>query len=478
MIRLAIATIIVLALFTSALGGENKVTLAYRELYAPGHFGNWYEIMAPREAEEMLREAKHWGFNAYGDWLDTADLKHPANNPRREYLMSQAIWENKKRILSIAHRLGLQTNIVITPNHVFLDQLRPDLLADTSHDKRMFGQLICPSKPEARKIILDNYRWMFRDLKESGTQLDSITGGPYDYGGCSCDECRPWITTFGQLMVEIHDVAREWFPNVKLRLLGWWWNRQEHDTFREWADANYPERFASLSAHIPYGHTQPDPSIVLPKSCEFHAFVHIGYGDKSTPRDAYGAWGPMAAPERIPTTIADITKGGATGFAAYSEGHYDDVNKALLAGIASGRHPDATSVLKSYASHYFGANAGQQDAWAAWLKQWGEPFAVDAVSTRKGFDKLDQTARGTWRFDQWESRLRLFEANQEVLEGKEWDAARLSAARRFYDERERMYRDIWKLGLVRHVLNPRYHQPSWYAEYAKQPQETMVSDEQ
>ncbi|HEX2949114.1 MAG TPA: hypothetical protein VHV83_06050, partial [Armatimonadota bacterium] len=78
-------------------------SFTYRELYAPAHFGNSYEVMAPYEMRAVLNEAKFWGFNAYGDWLDAADIKSPFNSPKNTYLLPQAIWEQKLSSFRIAN---------------------------------------------------------------------------------------------------------------------------------------------------------------------------------------------------------------------------------------------------------------------------------------------------------------------------------------------------------------------------------------
>ncbi|MCX6375330.1 MAG: hypothetical protein NTU88_04720 [Armatimonadetes bacterium] len=441
---------------------------AYLELYGPAHFGNSYEVMASYQMKETLQEAKFWGFNAYGDWLDAADLKDPHNNPRSEFLLPQALWDRKLQSYAIAQQLGFMTDLVVTPNHVYLDQLAPDLLADRSGG-RIQGQLICPSQPRAREIILGNHRNLFKDLHARGVKLSSISGCPYDYGGCNCPSCRPWIVTFGKLMVEIVKIGREFFPEMKARLIGWWWTPDEHKLFKEWADHESSGTFVSLAAHLPYGETRPNPAIVLPQECELHAFVHIGYAEKAQPRDVYGPWGPVIAPNRLATTCYELKGIGCKGYMAYSEGHCDDLNKALLAGLSSGKAADAQSILAAYAERYFGAKGRRMSEWARWLSRWGEPFAVDTKAAREEFDRLAKDAKLGWRLSQWEAKLRIFEANAEVLERKEWDEKRLDAADRFFLARDKMYREVWGLGLVRHVLNPRYHRPAWYAEWSKQP---------
>lgn len=447
----------------------------YRELYCPAHFGNSYEVMASYEMKEALSEAKYWGFNAYGDWFDAADSKDPHNNPRNEYLLPQALLDRKLESFRLAQELGLHTDLVITPNHVYLDQLKPGLLADTS-DSRFFGQLLCPSKPEARQTIVDNHRRLFKDLKDRGVSLDSISGCPFDYGGCNCEQCRPWIMTFGKLMAEIHDAAKEYFPGIKVRLIGWWWNKEEHDLFKQWADKPERGRFASLAAHLPYGETRPNPGIVLPEDCELHAFVHIGYADKAQPRDVYGAWGPVAAPNRLATTCYELSGIGCKGFMAYSEGMFDDVNKALLGSLSSGKASDPPAALGEYAARYFGAKGTERKAWAEWLAKWGEPFTVDVKSARREFDRLAKNARPGWRLAQFEAKVRLFEAHHEVLGRKEWDKARMAAAERFILERDKLFREVWRLGPVRQVVNPRFSPPEWYADWKRQPR-MRISDE-
>ena len=65
------------------------------ELYAPGHFGNSYEVLGPNEMREVLAEAKFWGFNRYADWFDTDDCKDPFVSGHT-YALGDAQWDAKK----------------------------------------------------------------------------------------------------------------------------------------------------------------------------------------------------------------------------------------------------------------------------------------------------------------------------------------------------------------------------------------------
>lgn len=450
---------------------------SYRELYCPAHFGNTHEVMSAAQMREMCREAMHFGYTVYGDWFDSADLKNPLNNPRNEHLLPQELWERKLRNFRIAQEEGLDTNLMLTSNHVYLDQLRDDLLADTSGDGRMFGQLLCPSIPEARDIILSNARELFGLLAASGVELGNIHGFAYDYGGCSCEQCSPWIVTMARLFVEELEIAREFFPDVTPRLIGWWVTEEEHDLLAEWADTNAPGLFASCALHIQYGETRPAGQPRLPEGCEPHAFVHIGYNTVPTaPKDVYGIWGPVVAPRRLEATARDLREFGCTGYVTYDEGAFDDVNRAIWGALTSGQAETAGDVLMQYARRHWDAQ-DDDHAWSQWLGQWEQPWEVELRETRTEFERLvmfrclsrlDEMRlvnRLNWRLAQWECKLRLFELDAQLRAIEDWDNASLALAREFVDEREWAQRNCWGIGPLRHAIHPHFQQPTWWQDY-------------
>ena len=450
-------------LVSAAKAEEPEPVFPVRTLYAPGHFGNSYEVMGEREMRDCLAEAKFWGFNRYCDWLDTIDCADPFADPH--YNLAGALWDRKKANFRSGQALGYACDLVITPNHVYLDQCRPDLVAEKGG--RIFGQLICPSKPEARQIILKNYENLFADLAKAGVRLSALCPGPYDYGGCACEACRPWILTFAKLCREIQGIAEKYHPGIEMHFIGWWWKAEEHKLFAEWADREAPGWVKSIALHIPYGKLDV-ADVALPEGCERHAFVHIGYAEQAEPRDIYGHLGPLMAATRIQKTVAALEAHGCTGFMAYSEGHCDDVNKAVLAGIASGQYPDPDAVLRAYAERYFGAAGDQAQEWAEWLKAWGWPFQVDAAAALDTYDRLCQTASGeTWRRRQWRLKGELLRDHAAIMQYKEWTPERLAAAESFWATKERLQRQVWGLGPVRHVFGRRFISLPWFKSWAQ-----------
>lgn len=434
-----------------------------RALYCPAHFGNSYEVMGEREMRGMLAEAKHWGFNRYGDWFDTADCSDPFDDPH--YNMGRALWDRKKRNFQSARALGLECELIITPNHVFLEQCRPDLLA--KQGGRVFGQLICPSIPEARAIILKNYENIFRDLADAGVRLSALCPCPYDNGGCACEKCAPWILTFAELTKEIGAIAEQYHPGIEMHFVGWWWTDEEHERFAEWADREAPGWVKSISLHIPYGQTDVS-DVPLPKGCQRQAFVHNGYADQAQPRDTYGHLGPVMATERLPATMAALKAHGVTGFMAYSEGIYEDVNKAILGGITSGQYATADEALGAYAKRYLDAEDDTTAAWVAWFKQWGRPFEVDAAKALEELAVLREAADASgWRVRQWELKAEMLRLNALIMTETEWTPERLALVEEFWAARETLDRGVYGLGPVRHIFNYRFARLPWHDSWAK-----------
>lgn len=427
-----------------------------RECYCPAHFGNSYEAMWPLEMADTLKEMKWWGFNRFADWMTTTDVCDPTDNQFQTLAVSGA--DRKIAAFRAAQHLGMATNLIITPNHVYLDQQRPSYAARLRTG--IFGQLVCPSKPRARAIIHQNYELWFRQLAEAGVRLSAFTGFAYDFGGCACRKCDPWILTFAELMREAHQIARNWHPEIEPWVCSWWWTEEEHRLFNDWCRRRAPGWLKGMSLHILYGETG-FKDIPVPHDCRKVAFTHIGYSDEAGSSDIYTKWGAVISPKRIPATIRRIHEQGASGFQAYSEGVFDDVNKALLAGISSGRGKTARSILKLYARRYLGGDA---DAWADWLLLWGDRRTVDVEEANRVFARLEPNATRGWRLDHLGSKLRLETLDRQIgrpaPEG--WSRPRLKRADLFWAEQEHLLRDVYRLGPVRHVFARKFHPPAWY----------------
>ncbi len=448
----------------------------HRELYAPGHFGNWYEVAGRFEMRDILAEAKWWGFNWYGDWFDTLNLTKFSHLPPivSRCWLTKALWENKKAHFEEAQRLGFKLDLLVTPNHVYADQVSKEILAKDLSDKqaerrkiRFFGHLVCPSIPSARRIILENYDELFKDLAKSGINLDAVTYAAYDFGGCACRKCNPWIVTFAELCKEMHDVAAKYFPRVEMRFCCWWWDSKDHNLFADWVDKHIPGEVKGMALWIKYDGDKPAsiPPGRLPEECGEAYFIHIGYSDDRADNDVYGRWGPVVAPNRIPRTLETLENARGEGFMAYSEGVFDDVNKAILGGLSSGRFSTVQEALEEYARRYFKAEGRVVEEWAEWIRQWGKPGLVNLKKARRVFNRLASKTPGTWRLAHFASKLRLFELNSRLEEKRAWTRKRLALVEAFLREREALQRKIYGLPpLHEPVFTAIVGEPRWYRE--------------
>ena len=449
------------SLASGAAGAEASL-FSIREIYCPAHFGNSYEVMWPGEMKVYLAEMKWWGFNRYSDWIATTDVRNPyASVGAADMDLATEQLNRKKKAFHAAQELGLDLNLILTPNDVYLDQLHPNIAA--TKGKKIFGQLVCPSNPAGRKIILANAESWFRDLAADGLQFKTWTAFAYDYGGCGCPKCKPWILTFARLTKEIQTIAQKYHPRIEPWYCSWWWTPEEHALINDWAKNEAPDWLKGMTLHLPYERTRFQ-DVEVPAGCRKLAFVHISYADTAKFRDIYGKWGPTIAPQRIPKTLHDIAALKADGFQAYSEGVFDDANKALLAGIGSGKFSDANAVLKAYAERYFGAKGEKAEQWAHWLTPWGVRKNVKLPGAQEEFDKLAQGVSSSWRLEQWRSKLKLERIDRAIGVPKEnaWTSEKLKLVDEFWAAQEQLQRDVYKLGTQPHIFARQFNPPDWY----------------
>jgi hypothetical protein len=270
--------------------------------------------------------------------------------------------------------------------------------------------------------------------------------------------------TFARLCREIHALAAQHHPGIEMRFIGWWWSAEEHRQFADWADAEAPGWAKSITLHIPYDQSDV-ADVPLPRGCERQAFVHISYAEGAAPRDFYGHLGPLIAADRLERTLQALKARGCTGWMAYTEGVYDDVNKALVAGLSAGRFATADAALRDYVRRYLEPDPAQTEAWTGWLRRWGFPYDADVARAAREFQALRPLpvpeGPAHWRLRQWESKLRMMQQHFAVLAAPEGSSARRAAAEAFWAEHERLTREVYGLGLQRHIFSRNFSPIQW-----------------
>ena len=151
---------------------------------------------------------------------------------------------------------------------------------------------------------------------------------------------------------------------------------------------------------------------------------------------------------------------------------FDDCNKILLAGLGSGQYPNADAALRAYAQRYFGATDDRAADWSQWLAQWGNRTKAPLPGAADALARLADGAKPAWRLEQWRSKVELETLDRAIGLPKQWTSENLALAEQFFAAQERLYRDVYRLGPVRHVLNPRFMPPAWYDSWSKAHQQT------
>lgn len=118
------------------------------------------------------------------------------------------------------------------------------------------------------------------------------------------DKCSPWNLTSAKPTREIHEIAKEFHPEIEPWFCSWWWSGDDHKLLNEWAASEAPGGFKDMTMHIEYNQTRPK-DVPVPEGCRKLAFVPIGYGERRGVA-SYGKMGPVFGPNRIAATIAEL----------------------------------------------------------------------------------------------------------------------------------------------------------------------------
>ena len=104
---------------------------------------------------------------------------------------------------------GMDTSFGRTANEMPPDFKIPKEWEADGHSMRY----VCPSVPEARKALLESFDTFFKEAPDY-TYFTTNSG---DEGGCRCDKCEPWGSTYIKLLHEIADILHKYHPNCKIQ---------------------------------------------------------------------------------------------------------------------------------------------------------------------------------------------------------------------------------------------------------------------
>jgi len=322
-----------------------------RGMYYATHFHNWYHVAPEPEIARYTENVALWGANALMVVFPMINLEG-WNDPQTAPAMDMV-----RRYARTARDLGLLFATSVN-NAMFRGAPKPiraTPLPDPTRRRGNSGHPICPSNPEGHAYILANARELFARLSDAG--LDLLVHWPYDEGGCACEKCAPWGSNgYFKLARDLSALGREYFPGLKTVLSTWVFDTPPGGEWQGLADAlardpgwldyiladghedfpRYP-----LEAGVPGGL----PLINFPEISMWGNWPWGGVGANPLPARFQRLW--------------DQVKHTVQGGFPYSEGIYEDLNKAAVLQFYWDRDRPARATLEEYIAYEFGAEFTQ-----------------------------------------------------------------------------------------------------------------------
>lgn len=378
--------------------GKDAPELPFRAIYFATHFHNFYHDAPLPEVTRYVEDLALWGYNTLVVWYDMhhyTGFDDPAAVAMRERL---------RAILAAARAIGLRTGLGVLANEGYAST--PPALRITPPTqieiRGMYGVEVCPSKPGGPELILRNVRQELEDFRSVG--VDYLSIWPYDQGGCGCAQCRPWgCNGFLRMAEPIARMARRIYPRIEVGLSTWLFDARVDEG--EWAGlarafAVRPDwvTYILADSHTTYPRYPLDHGV--PGGLPLINFPEISMWGMSP----WGGYGANPLPERFQAlwnTVRDRVAGGYP----YSEGIYEDLNKAIYARFYWKRDTPAMETVQLYAAYEFSPDVADDVARAVAILERNHTRPAADAGSQEALDlltaagaRLSPQARTSWRW--------------------------------------------------------------------------------
>ena len=317
-----------------------------RGIYFASHFHNFYHDAPIEKVERYVEELALWGYNVISVWFDLHHY-YGINDPE-----AQAMLERLRMILRSGQRIGLGASLTTVANEGYADspeEMRADWTA--GHDgyhhppRGHYHREICPNKAGAPEMAM---RWVEERLEAfADIEFEYIWIWPYDQGGCTCTACAPWGATGFLKMAETQArFYRERCPNTKIILSTWHLNFFTEGEWEglsaafvqrpEWVDYLMVDEYGDTFPDYPLTYGAPGnlPMMNFPEISMYTCWPWGGFGANPFPRHLQSLW--------------DAARHVLAGGFPYSEGIFEDINKAICAQFYWQEDKPAQETLREY----------------------------------------------------------------------------------------------------------------------------------
>ncbi|MBQ9132321.1 MAG: hypothetical protein IJX62_07620, partial [Clostridia bacterium] len=324
----------------------------FRSVYFANHFYNYYHSAPVEELCEYLESLALWGETTLSLWFDMHHFTS-ISDPH-----AQAMIQRMVRLFEKARSLGMKTSLTRLTNEYYVGAPKHLLAENTVVPGRYKSKLcgyyyteLCPSNTEGEALLLESFEELLGCFSEVG--LDCIMLWPYDQGGCTCEKCYPWGSNgFWRIAQKHAAIAKKIFPKLKIIFSCW---RFDHFTDGEW-DTVIPRLqregewidgvMIDINAQLPEEMGKIGKPIV--------SFPEISMY-RATP---WGGFGANPFPEALRRQF-QRTKSFCRGGALYSEGIFEDINKAVALTLMRDPDVDVGDTVLEYCNYHFGTKHGK-----------------------------------------------------------------------------------------------------------------------
>lgn len=328
---------------------ENGVFHSEKEIcgmYFASHNNNYYQCAPLEEIYEHIEDIAFWGANAIKVWFDLYFF---------ESMEAGAEFAEKlKNILRYAKSIGMKTIMGMLANEAFRNSSK-ELRADWTggHDGYIknlndhYHVEICPSKPGGLEKILE-YRKAWLEVF-SELQLDYVTIGAYDEGGCTCKECAPWGSNgYIKIIEALIPLIHQYMPETEIIVSLWMFgeftgNNVEFEGLKDVFLQGRLKECKYLTAEPEYQRYafekgMPRPLLGFPEISMCKTIPWGGYGTNPIPMFLQELW--------------DRDGNKLVGGLPYSEGFYEEINKVCMLRLyRDGQHVSKT--IRQYLAYEF-----------------------------------------------------------------------------------------------------------------------------
>ena len=323
-----------------------KPAATYRGVYMASHFHNYYHVSSVEEMTRYLEDLALWGWRYLRMSFPVIDIES-ADDPQIDIQV-----ERHRQIYAAARKIGMKVVVSLLVNTTYKDfpkELEATKPRDPFFRRGGSGNVVCLSKEGAREYM----DGIIEDLckRFSGFEPDVVTTWPYDEGGCGCPDCSPWgAKGYIKGAKRTFEIAKKYFPNAK-RLVGTWcfdepwegeWEALDRSLEEEkWCDIILADAHESFPHYPLEVHVPGDlPMVTFPEISMWGLFP-------------WGGWGATMLPQRLTELYLQV-EGKAQGCLCYSEGTYEDFNKAIESQFYLTNQTDWKETARDYARYELG----------------------------------------------------------------------------------------------------------------------------